>query len=192
MIGTVASTFKAFCLPSHYAWAAHDRRGIGLTYLFGMGWIVALVYFSAIEYYGSATGFDIKTLLTLYSQDQTNDNEIAIALLAFTSNTFILYITFGTLIAMGFALSLINIAIFYAIYAQVFNFIFNVKLDFAAVLRITVYTMITSLVVTIALLYSLAQIGLDSHDPLLGSIVLFIAFSCYSIMGILSAKYGYY
>jgi hypothetical protein len=190
MIGSIISTAKAFCLPSHYAWAAHERRGIGLTYYFGMGWLFALIYFSLLEYYGNASGFSLRTFLANYAQ--TMNNSFILHVLAVTTNSIVLYIFLGTMIAIGFTFSLINMAIIYSIYAQIFNFALNAKLDYCAVLRMTTYTLVVSVFVAGLLLRTLGEMGYNYMSPTLDGIVFFIIFTCYSVMAILSAKYSYY
>lgn len=161
------SFVKSYVLyPNHYEWAAFQRDGIGLSYLFGLG--VFLTFVGLINF-----PIPIEAMFVSFIMDSDLPMEIAEPISVFlTKNNYLLYPFALVAIGLGYAISMLNLALLFTIFlSQPFNFLTSwagENLTFLQLLRVTCYSSTAAFVFTV-----LAVWKLDISFLLAGLIYLF-------------------
>jgi hypothetical protein len=179
MIGSAISAARSCYSPAHYYYAAHEKDGIGLWFLFG----VACIALGAFYCYGFYTvGENFPDLFMASAKERFAEAGFALAVASYPVLIFFL-ITLLSLISM--MLMLLNVAVIYAMLGVGIGIAMNATLDYMAVLRIAVYAQVASYIAIIALGVLLHQAGMDASWVQYAFIPLMLG---YLTFGIYSAK----
>jgi hypothetical protein len=153
MLGPMGSFLASLALPSHYFWAAHERRGIGLSYLFAMSLSYALCIVAAISY---KLGFD--TTLQMATGAITAQAPQAAPIFS-SLPPYAIWLTLIPLACLSFAISLLNCAILISIFiGQPVNYLYGEALDFTQVLRVNCYIVFAAMAITLLVVFLLPML----------------------------------
>ena len=173
------STIKSFYSATHYEWAAHERSGIALSYLFGIAATFCTLVFIGLYIGTIYLGMDFSNLL---KNEFGNFAMLSMFLQWLGQNVFLIaFIIIMT--SFSITMSLINLAIIIAVIATPLNFLLKAKLTFDQLLRVTVYAMIPAFIIT-----GIISLLTATYNPTLMTILLVISMALYEIYGIICAK----
>ena len=149
------SFLKSFYSPAHYESVALDGKGIGLSYLFGLAALLFTIGVGVGLYYieGNVQGFITLLELNMASHFPS---------ITFGSVNSILFILLSLIIVIfNLSLLLLNYAVTVAVLSQLLDYALNTELDFAQLLRITVYAQVPAFLFFVAILMFAQHLAAD-------------------------------
>jgi hypothetical protein len=181
MLTSFRNFFDSLFNSEFYNWVAHDRRGVGLSYLFGVSFLITLISTIYCNYY---FGTEWSTLIVV--ENKTLPEIIRIYFSVIIPNELLVMLVLPIICWILLTLIMFNIAtIFSATIGQAMNYLYGEALDFDQVLRVNCYVLVVALVMS-ALFYVLIPSAISIIPYLAVGLVVF-----YNFYGIMSPKFDF-